>query len=287
MTTTGRTFTPDFLTELFRNPLDPGYADAAERKARGEGPGPSERTAYRSLMAVTLVALGVLLVMAYRQTMADEPARTRAHNTLVGQVQDRRKSNTELQDRADSLRSEVATLRAKQLGGATVARLRDLEAATGLAPVRGSGAKVKLADGPTTINPVTGERRTEAQVKDTDLQLAANALWSAGAEAIAINGERLTATSTIRQAGEAILVDFRPVTSPYQIVALGPDDLSDDFRNGYAGRFFQELVKRYGMSFDTADVDNVTLDAATELKLRVTKPIVPATPSSSPSEGGR
>src|SRR4051812_1086347 len=28
-----RTFTPDFLTELFRNPLDPGYADAAARKA--------------------------------------------------------------------------------------------------------------------------------------------------------------------------------------------------------------------------------------------------------------
>jgi uncharacterized protein YlxW (UPF0749 family) len=291
MTATGggerRTFTPDFLTELFRNPLDPGYADAAERKARGEGPGPGERKAFRSIMAVTLVALGVLLVMAYRQTMADEPARTRAHSTLVDQVQDRRTSNTELQDRADSLRAEVATLREKQLGGAAVARLRDLEAATGLAPVRGSGAKVKLADGPTSINPVTGEHRTEAQVKDTDLQLAANALWSAGAEAVAINGERLTATSTIRQAGEAILVDFRPVTSPYEIVALGPDDLAGDFRDGYAGRFFQELVKRYGMSFDTSDVHGVTLDAATELKLRVAKPIAPDVPSSSPSEGGR
>ena len=32
-----RTFTPDFLTELFRNPLEPGYADAAARRARGEG----------------------------------------------------------------------------------------------------------------------------------------------------------------------------------------------------------------------------------------------------------
>ncbi|MEV7627625.1 DUF881 domain-containing protein [Actinoplanes sp. NPDC089786] len=291
MTATGggerRTFTPDFLTELFRNPLDPGYADAAERKARGEGPSPNARKTYRTIMAVTLVLLGVLLVMAYRQTMEDEPARTRAHATLVEQVQDRRVSNGELQERAESLRAEVAGLRERELGGAAVQRLRDLEAATGLAPVRGSGVQVTLADGATTINPVTGDRRTEAQVKDTDLQLASNALWAAGAEAIAINGERLTATSTIRQAGEAILVDFRPVTSPYEIVALGPDDLESEFRDGYAGRFFAELVKRYGMSFDAAEVDDVTLDAATELKLRVAKPITPLVPSSSPSEGGR
>ena len=295
MTATGggerrSTFTPDFLTELFRNPLDPGYADAAARKARGEGPGPRERKTFSVISVVTLLALGLLLTMAYRQTVADEPARTQAHDTLVRQVQDRRSSTGELQERADSLRIEVAALRERQLGGAAVARLRNLEAATGLAAVHGDGAKVTLRDGPTTINPLTGDKRTEAQVKDTDLQLAANALWAERAEAIAINGQRLTATSTIRQAGEAILVDFRPVTSPYEIVALGPDELATDFRDSYAGRFFQELVNRYGMSFDAAGVDDVTLDAATELKLRVARPAPPPPgPSLSPSasEGGR
>src|SRR4029450_1762991 len=93
----------------------------------------------------------------------------------------------------------------------------------------------------------------EALVKDTDLQLASNALWAGGAEAIAINGQRLTATSTIRQAGEAILVDFRPVTTPYQVVAIGPDTLAREFRDGYAGRFFRELTARFGMSFDAAE----------------------------------
>jgi uncharacterized protein YlxW (UPF0749 family) len=293
-----RTFTPDFLTELFRNPLDPGYADAAARKARGEGPSPRSRKVLSAITALTLAALGFLLVVAYRQTMEDAPARTRAHDTLVKQVQDRRKNTGELQDQADGLRDEVAGLRQRELGGAAVARLTDLEAATGLAPVRGSGAKVTLADGPVTIDPVTGERQTQGQVKDSDLQQAANALWAGGAEAIAVNGMRLTATSTIRQAGEAILVDQRPVTSPYEVVALGPEDLAGDFRKGYAGKFFQELARRYGLSFDTAEVDDVTLDAATELKLRVAEPDVPSpAPSSggpglsslspSPSEGGR
>jgi uncharacterized protein YlxW (UPF0749 family) len=179
-----------------------------------------------------------------------------------------------------------------------VARLRDLEAATGLAPVRGSGAKITIGDGPTPINPVTGRQSTEARVRDSDLQLAANALWAAGAEAIAVNGQRLTATSTIRQAGQAILVDFRPVTSPYQVVAIGPDSLAGDFRDGYAGRFFHELVSRYGMSFDADGIENVTLDGASELNLRVAKPSTPqpatlssgsasAGPKTTPSEGGR
>ena len=73
----------------------------------------------------------------------------------------------------------------------------------------------------------------------SDLQKVANDLWAAGAEAIAINGQRLTATSTIRSAGAAILVDFRPVTSPYEVSAIGPGSLReqfDDSRTAYLMR---------------------------------------------------
>jgi uncharacterized protein YlxW (UPF0749 family) len=278
-----RTYTPDFLTELFRNPLDPGYADAAARKARGEGPTGTRKRVLTAITAVTLVALGFLLVIAYQQTVADQPEATKARDQLIQQVQSTRADTDHLQTQADQLSDEVAQLRESELGGAAVAQLRDLEAETGLAPVHGSGAKVTIGDGPTPINPVTGNRSTEAQVRDSDLQLATNALWAAGAEAIAVNGQRLTATSTIRQAGEAILVDFQPVTTPYTILAIGPDKLSDDFRDGVAGKFFGELVARYGMSFETASDDNITLDAATELKLRVA---VPATPSLTGSASG-
>jgi uncharacterized protein YlxW (UPF0749 family) len=291
-----RTFGPDFLTELFRNPLDPGYADAAARRAETGGRTGTRKHAARGSAAVVLLMIGFLLVVAYRQTVTEEPARTQARQELVEQVQRRRDATEELQARADKLAGEVAELRERSLSDAAVARLRDLEAAAGLGKVRGSGAKVTLADGPTPVDAVTGERRTEGQVKDTDLQLAANALWAVGAEAIAINGERLTATSTIRQAGEAILVDVRPVTTPYEVVAIGPGDLADDFRDGYAGQFFDTLSARYGMSFEVTKVKNVTLDGAAELKLRAaapsTAPPAPSgstspVPSGSASEGGR
>ena len=280
-----RTFTPDFLTELFRNPLDPGYADAAARKARGEGPTGARKRVLTGITALTLAALGFLLVIAYRQTVADAPEATKARDTLIEQVQKRRSETDGLQSRADQLGDEVSQLREAELGGAAVARLRDLEAQTGLAPVRGSGARVTIGDGPTPINPVTGNRSTEARVRDSDLQLAANALWAAGAEAIAVNGQRLTATSTIRQAGEAILVDFQPVTAPYTLEAIGPGDLAEAFRDGYAGKFFRELVSRYGMSFEAKSAKGMTLDAATELKLRVTVVATPPPASGSPSPG--
>jgi uncharacterized protein YlxW (UPF0749 family) len=296
-----RVFAPDFLTELFRNPLDQGYADAAARKAVEGEPTGLRKQVTTGVSSLVLAGLGFLFVVAYQQTVADEPARSKARDTLIEQVQNRRGETEQLQAKADALGDEVSALRDRELSGAAKARFDNLEAQTGLAPVRGHGAKVTVGDGPTPINPVTGERDTVARVKDTDLQLATNALWSLGAEAIAVNGQRLTATSTIRQAGEAILVDFRPVTTPYEVVAVGPDDLADDFDDGFAGRFFRELVAKYAMTYETAEVDEVTLAAATELKLRVAQPSTPppapsgsssgsppVTPNRiSPSEGGR
>ena len=74
-------------------------------------------------------------------------------------------------------------------------------------------------------------------MRDDDLQLVVNALWAAGAEAISINGQRLGPTTAIRFAGEAVLVDFRPVTNPYEISAIGdPDTLSLDVPDGPAGQ---------------------------------------------------
>lgn len=58
-----------------------------------------------------------------------------------------------------------------------------------------------------------------------------NGLWQAGATDMAINGRRLTPTSAIRAAGEAILVNYRPMSPPYVVSAIGPD------ADQVAGRF--------------------------------------------------
>lgn len=290
----GRRFAPDFLTELFRNPLDPGYADAAARRASGHRPPPGTRAMLRGVTLTVLVGLGFLFEVAYRQTVADEPNRTATRAALIEQVQSRRSTTDVLQAQADQLRDQVAELRERELSGAEAARLRILEGAAGLSRVRGDGVAVTIGDGDPTISPTTGKQTDDGRVRDFEIQQIANALWAGGAEAVAVNGQRLTATSTIREAGEAILVDYRPVTSPYDVVAIGPDDLRETFGESPTAGAFKQLARQIGMAFEVADAGEVTLPPAAEPKLRFAGPSTiptgqsPGTaPSSTPSEGGR
>lgn len=108
-----------------------------------------------------------------------------------------------------------------------------------------------------------------------DLQVVVNGLWAQGAEAIAINDQRLTSTSSIRFAGEAIVVDFRGLTRPYVISAIGdPEALSREMTEGATGRYVAELRDDYHLTVGVATAEEVTVVAATRLTTRLS--VVPA-----------
>ncbi|MBX7267014.1 DUF881 domain-containing protein [Micromonospora sp. Llam7] len=275
-----RGFTPDFLTELFRNPLDPGYADAAAQRAKtGRAARPGWSVGPVGL--VVIVLLGFLCAVAYRQTMAEEPGRAQARSGLVAQIKQRQGETDELSVRAEQLREEVSRQREAALGGSRAAQLRDLEASTGLGRVRGDGVVVRLADAPPEQDALSGADVGPPQVIYSDLQGVANDLWGAGAEAIAINGQRLTSTSTIRSAGKAILVDFRPVTGPYEVSAIGPGSMRERYEASRSASTMRTVAQKTGLSFAVRDADDLTLPAAPEPRLRYAEPSV--SPSVSPS----
>jgi uncharacterized protein YlxW (UPF0749 family) len=91
-----------------------------------------------------------------------------------------------------------------------------------------------------------------------------NGLWQAGATDIAINGRRLTPTSAIRAAGEAILVNYRPMSPPYVVSAIGSDadQLAGRFRENPAGLLLEELETQYGVIWELQTVGDITLPAA-------------------------
>jgi uncharacterized protein YlxW (UPF0749 family) len=277
----------DLLLDLFREPLDPGYAQAARRRGGQPAPAGWRRTGARVARLATLVLVGLLLAVAYRQAVAAAPDRGSARAGLLADVRQRQAQTDELQRQADALRDEVARTRDEALlGSDDASRLRDLEARTGLGRVRGNGVVVRLADAPPPTDPVTGKPTGSNQglVLDRDLQDVANALWRAGAEAIAVNGERLTATSTIRAAGNAILVDFRPVTGPYLVAAIGPEDIDRRFAESATAKRFRRYIEVYRMQFSVQRQADLTLPAATEAQLRFARP--PGVPPSRPASGG-
>ena len=116
-----------------------------------------------------------------------------------------------------------------------------------------------------------------------------NALWAAGAEAVSVDGQRLGPTSTIRTAGEAILVDFWPVSSPYEVSAVGdPDTLSQKFLADPQVDALAVVSQSYGLRFEFAKEDHLSLPAATPSELHFAVPVPPAagTPAPSPRSGG-
>ncbi|SCL72931.1 Uncharacterized conserved protein YlxW, UPF0749 family [Micromonospora citrea] len=279
-----RVYAPDFLTELFRNPLDPGYADAAaRRRERQASPSGWRHWSARSVSLVVAVLLGFLFAVAYRQTLEAEPGRSQVRSGLVAQIKQRESETDRLSERADQLRAEVARQRAAALGGSEAARLRTLEAGTGLGRVRGDGVVVRLADAPQNPDAVTGKDVGPSRVIYSDLQAVANDLWAAGAEAVAINGQRLTATSTIRSAGQAILVDFRPVTGPYEVSAIGPGSMRERFEDSRSALTMRKVAEDTGLSFGVREAEGLTLPAAPEPRLRYAEP--PASATASPSSG--
>ena len=285
--TAPRRMSSDFLLEMFRNPLDAGYAEAARRRADRGPDSPSRVLTGRIARGVVLCLTGFLCFVAYHQTVAAQPESSRVRAGLVADVRNRQHEADLLQQQADRLRDDVARQRDAALAaaGTDADQLSRLELATGTSRVHGSGAVVRLADANPEVDPVTGKPhvKKEGTVLDRDLQDVTNELWHDGAEAIAINGERLSATSTIRTAGSTILVDFRPISSPYLVTAIGPEDLDQRFTDSRTGQLFRAIASQYGMQVSVDRKGELTLPAAPDPQLHYAQPVPSASPSGTTS----
>ncbi|RAY11111.1 hypothetical protein DPM19_31880 [Actinomadura craniellae] len=247
--------------------LDPGYAAAAAR--RGNRPPPR-----RGGMLLVLVLTGVLIAVAAEQVRRSEPVAQQQRSRLIEEVRDRTAATDELQRRLDRLRAETERLRAAALARSDAGRrvreeLRRAGEAAAAVPVAGEGLVVTLDD----ARPPAGEEElgpgAAGLVYDQDLQLLVNGLWAAGAVAVGINGLRLTSTTAIRAAGEAILVDYRPLTPPYRVTALGDRDrLHAAFTGSAAARRLHVIEKRFAIRFEVRRADEVRLPGAGSLRLR-------------------
>lgn len=265
------------LTEVMERPLDPGYASAAaRRRERGEDPARSART---PLTILTLVVLGLMLTTAALQARGQSTARLTERTQLVREIQKLDAATERLQRSNAKLQEQIETERAlrlqQQAQGGLADRVSRLGVSTGALAVVGPGLVLQVNDAE-SVNDQSGvgDPRADAEadngrVLDQDLQVLVNGLWAAGAEAVAINGQRLTALSAIRSAGLAILVDYRPLSPPYRISAIGdPDTLQTRFSDGAGGRDLQYLKDNFGIRASITPSKQLSLPASTGLDVR-------------------
>jgi uncharacterized protein YlxW (UPF0749 family) len=223
-----------------------------------------------------LLLAGLVTGVAAGQVRSKQREAGALRQSLVQDVRRQTAATDELARQESALRRAVAAIRSHALGQDTQGRaladgLATLELATGAAPVRGPGLVVALDDahGAAQASADASATAGEGRIYDRDLQDVANALWTAGAEQVAINGQRLTAQTTIRSAGEAVLVDFRPLNPPYVVEAVGDvDAMEPRFVEGAVARRFQTWTSLYGISFKVTRAKQLHLPAAGPVDLR-------------------
>jgi uncharacterized protein YlxW (UPF0749 family) len=227
---------------------------------------------------LALAGAGTGVAAAQVRARADDVGASR--RALVADIRQRTAATDLLATRAAALGEAVARTRAQMLGSdargqRAAADVAALELVSGTVAVRGPGLVVTLDDA-SKPGEGTGDRGGQpgdGRVYDRDLQVVVNALWAAGAEAISINNQRLTALTAIRSAGEAVLVDLRPLSPPYLLRAVGDvDTLEPRFVDSPTARTFQTWTSLYGLGFDVRRDKDLRLPAASPPELRIARP---------------
>jgi uncharacterized protein YlxW (UPF0749 family) len=285
------------LDYLVATAIDGDYAAAAARTSAEREPGARRpaRIGRHGWTALTLALFALLVGVAAAQSARAEPTRQQSRASLVAQARSASADLRDVRREVASLRREVTRLDAQRVRvirqvGAIGATARRLGAAAGTVPVTGPGMVVTVDD----AAQATSDRE---RVYDQDLQRLVNGLWAAGAEAVSINGQRLSSLSAIRLAGEAITVNFRSMRRPYVVSAIGnPDELPARFVDTAGGTWWLNLKAVYGLRFDLASEDALRLPAVRPPLLRsaeVTAPDDrdarrpdPSDAPSDPSSGG-
>ena len=267
------------ITSMLERPLDPGYAAAAEqRRAQGL---PASTGTRAPLLLVWLLIIGLVIGVSTANLRSRDGARDGAKQELIRQIESRQEAVDEQGAAVRELQSEIdaATERLDpDLVGAQQEELTSMRVSSGLVPVTGEGLEITLDDAPESESSADGDPRTgasdEGRVRSKDLQIITNGLWSAGAEAISVNGQRLTSRTAIRFAGEAILVNFRPLTPPYTVEAIGDStEMQTRFAESDTGSYLTGLQSNYGIETSLTTRDDLRLPGATSTTTRQAKVI--------------
>ncbi|WP_284284435.1 DUF881 domain-containing protein [Arsenicicoccus piscis] len=281
------------LTEMMERPLDPAYAAEAERRvARGLSPTPPPRPLRIAAILLVLALVITIAALALRQpraVIAEQKA------DLISRIEERQQAGDAQRARAATLNQEIATARGQLLAAQDLQTLNSelaaAELGTGAIAVSGPGVVITLDDSAQAAGSgAAGDPRAagdvdQGRVQARDLAIVANGLWQAGAEAVSINGHRLTSLSAIRFAGDALIVDFRPLTRPYVVSAIGEKgQLHTRFVGTDAGSYAQGLADNYGVRYSVDDHDQLTLPADPSMDVRVAR-VPGAGPSAAATSG--
>ncbi len=233
-------------------------------RARGATPRPQgSRRPPQWRVGVPLVCLlaGLLLGATHGVSRGGEIRRSDAPR-LVDLVRREQFEVDRLSAERDRLGNVIDSTHGRSADSALAAMLRrsaELAGDAGLDPVHGPGLVVTLDDAQRDAN---GRFPRDASPDDLvvhqqDIQAVLNALWSAGAEAIQMQDQRIIATSAPRCVGNTLLLNGRTYSPPYTVTAIGD---AAAMQAALTAAPLVSLYKQYVVRFGLGYSEQVTSD---------------------------
>ena len=257
--------TTPLLTLITARSMDEDYAHVAQKRAAaGQPPSQGRRPQWISLVAVA--ALGIMGAVVAAQTDREAEVNELSRAALVQQIDSKRDEVRDLQGQVAELtgaNQSVASGSTRIQGQLDdlEARVRRAELNTGFAAVHGPGVRITVDNRP------GGD--VDSEIRDEDLAFLVDGLWEAGAEAIAINDQRINVLGGIRNTNRAVHVNGRPVIAPYVVSVIGDNKtLQAKLVQTSEGQEWFALVNGLQLVYSAENVDDIRLPAAPEPDLR-------------------
>jgi len=187
----------------------------------------------------------------------------------------------DLQARVADLNRQVGSL-SRQVSDSQVTELLRqvdlLRGPSGFSAVRGPGLTVVLNDAPKSEIDAAAEpggvSQDELVVHQQDIQAVVNALWSGGAEAMTIQGQRVISTTGIKCVGNTVVLHGITYSPPYRIAAIGnPVDLQSSLDSSLYVQSYLFFVNAYQLGYRVSSSSSMEMPAYTgAAKLKYARP---------------
>ncbi|HSV39100.1 MAG TPA: DUF881 domain-containing protein, partial [Nocardioidaceae bacterium] len=214
------------------------------------------------------ILFGALVATAGVQTSRSAGVEADSHENLVGQVNAGDAVLEAIRDDLTTLRAEVISARFDNRTARTAEARADADVTrmgTELGTIALSGPGLRIV-----ANDAVDANEDAEYVLDKDLRNIVTGLWEAGAEAISINGERISSLTAIRFAGCCITVNYEKLAPPYVVFAIGdPDTLPARFVESTAGTYWLNAQETFGLRFEMDVDDSLTIPAVSPDRLQL------------------
>jgi uncharacterized protein YlxW (UPF0749 family) len=208
-----------------------------------------------------LFILGFAIVLSVRT--ADPGPRLGSRGRLVDLIADEDLRARILREQLEDLRAQLDAVEASAATGEQGLRgvrheIGRLDRLAGMVEVDGPGVVVELRDSSLQESP-TGDPN-DLVIHEQDLQAVVNGLWAAGAEAMAINGERITSSSAVRCVGNTLLLHGSVYAPPYRVEAIGaPRALLEGMYADPLVERFRAFAEEFRLGFAAREADPLRL----------------------------